>query len=90
MQADFINTIFLKRHQTIKRKYKKTRQLNLHLNESIRYAKRIQDAMMKKERHLQNLFEDSFILNIPKDTVTGDFYWFSKIPPRYINNKFFK
>jgi len=38
---------------------------------SIRYAERIQAAMMPPE----NYFNDTFVLYIPKDIVSGDFYW---------------
>jgi two-component system, sensor histidine kinase LadS len=49
------------------------------LHDSIIYAKRIQEGMMLKEKHLFRLFEESFILFQPKDIVSGDFYWFTKI-----------
>ncbi|MDF2437375.1 MAG: Response regulator containing a CheY-like receiver domain and a domain protein [Bacteroidota bacterium] len=54
------------------------------LNESIIYAKRIQEGMMLKEKHLARLFDDSFILFKPKDIVSGDFYWFTKIDSKII------
>lgn len=54
------------------------------LNDSIIYAKRIQDGMMLKEKHLFRLFPKSFILNKPKDIVSGDFYWFTKIENKII------
>jgi ligand-binding sensor domain-containing protein/serine phosphatase RsbU (regulator of sigma subunit) len=38
---------------------------------SIRYAERIQAAMMPPE----NYFNDTFVLYMPKDIVSGDFYW---------------
>lgn len=54
------------------------------LNESIRYAKRIQDALMLKEKHLTRLFPESFLLFQPKAIVSGDFYWFTRINNRII------
>ncbi len=38
---------------------------------SIRYAERIQAAMLPPE----NFFNDTFVLFMPKDIVSGDFYW---------------
>jgi len=38
---------------------------------SIRYAERIQAAMLPPE----NFFNDTFVLFMPKDIVNGDFYW---------------
>lgn len=54
------------------------------LNDSIIYAKRIQEGMMLKEKHLFRLFSESFILFKPKDIVSGDFYWFTRIENRII------
>lgn len=54
------------------------------LQSSIRYAKRIQDAMMLKEKHLHRLFPASFLLLKPRDVVSGDFYWITKIGNRII------
>lgn len=57
---------------------------NNELNDSIIYAKRIQEGMMLKEKHLHRLFPESFILFKPKDIVSGDFYWFTKIDHKII------
>jgi len=57
---------------------------NEELNNSIIYAKRIQEGMMLKEKHLFRLFPESFILFKPKDIVSGDFYWFTKIENKTI------
>src|SRR4051812_39516824 len=54
------------------------------LNDSIIYAKRIQEGMMLKEKHLFRLFPKSFILFKPKDIVSGDFYWFSRIDQKIV------
>ena len=45
------------------------------VNDSIIYARRrrIQEAMMLKEKHLHRLFPNSFILDKLKDIVSGDF-----------------
>jgi len=57
---------------------------NNELNESIIYAKRIQQGMMLKEKHLYRLFPESFLLFKPKDIVSGDFYWFTKMDKKII------
>jgi serine phosphatase RsbU (regulator of sigma subunit) len=48
------------------------------LQDSIVYARRIQEGMMLKEKHLYRLFPDAFLLFQPRDQVSGDFYWFAK------------
>ena len=50
---------------------------------SIRYAKRIQTAMMPKIKQIQRDFGDSFVLFMPKDIVSGDFYWYHRIDNKY-------
>jgi len=42
---------------------------------SIKYAYNIQQAVLPSKENINCLFNDSFILFIPKDIVSGDFYW---------------
>lgn len=51
---------------------------NLDLKDSLIYAKRIQDAIIPKEEHLSQSFEEAFVLFLPRDIVSGDFYWHFK------------
>lgn len=44
---------------------------NRDITASIRYAERIQRAMLPRE----NTFKETFVLFMPKDIVSGDFYW---------------
>jgi len=46
------------------------------LTDSIRYASRIQSAFQPESKSLCKIFSHYFILNKPKDVVSGDFYWF--------------
>lgn len=48
------------------------------LGESIDYAKKIQQAVLPSHETLTDCFKDHFIINQPKDTVGGDFYWVGK------------
>jgi tetratricopeptide (TPR) repeat protein len=43
--------------------------------DSIHYAKRIQNALLKEEDHVSEHLPEHFILFKPKDIVSGDFYW---------------
>ncbi len=52
---------------------------NKNITDSINYAKRIQSALMPSEKLFKTIFPDSFILHIPKDIVSGDFYWINSI-----------
>jgi serine phosphatase RsbU (regulator of sigma subunit) len=51
---------------------------NKQLLSSIRYASRIQRAVLDEPASIIQQFRDAFILYLPKDVVSGDFYWFSK------------
>ncbi|HXB41377.1 MAG TPA: SpoIIE family protein phosphatase [Bacteroidia bacterium] len=46
-----------------------------HVTDSIRYAKRLQQAILPPDAVVKKYFEKSFVLFKPKDIVSGDFYW---------------
>ena len=50
-----------------------------HIMQSISYASKIQGAILGQEGELKNYFPKSFIYFKPRDTVSGDFYWFAKV-----------
>lgn len=52
------------------------------LTASINYAQRIQDSLLPQPEDFAKLFQESFVYILPRDIVSGDFYWFSKV-----NNK---
>lgn len=57
--------------------------------DSIKYAKRIQNALLPSEKYISEIFAqsntDHFILFKPKDIVSGDFYWmFKRIDDLYV------
>jgi len=45
------------------------------ITDSINYAKRLQDAILPPLNEVQKALAQSFILFLPKDVVSGDFYW---------------
>lgn len=51
---------------------------NKDISDSINYAKKIQDAILPSLLDIKKVFPESFILSIPKDVVSGDFYWFAQ------------
>jgi ligand-binding sensor domain-containing protein/serine phosphatase RsbU (regulator of sigma subunit) len=52
---------------------------NKSITDSINYAKRIQTAMLPPYKMFKSIFPSSFILFMPKDIVSGDFYWVNKL-----------
>ncbi|NOQ72896.1 MAG: PAS domain-containing protein [Crocinitomix sp.] len=51
---------------------------NLALTSSIDYAKMIQQAYIPDDVSIDGFFKDNFVINRPKDIVSGDFYWVGK------------
>lgn len=52
---------------------------NKSIEDSLKYAQRIQKAMFTKPHDLRGIFPESFIYQKPKDIVSGDFYWARRI-----------
>ena len=82
-QTDSIKEVYEIEKEIALKEKTKNKKSN-ELNDSIIYAKRIQEGMMLKEKHLLRLFPESFILFKPKDIVSGDFYWFTKMDDKVI------
>lgn len=53
------------------------------ITDSIFYASRIQNAVLTPKIFLEAIFKEYFILNRPRDIVSGDFYWVKNLK---INN----
>ncbi len=45
------------------------------ITDSINYARRIQDSILAPVHAIKKVIPESFILYMPKDVVSGDFYW---------------
>ena len=50
-----------------------------NMEDSLKYAQRIQTALFTTPREMRELFPESFIYQQPKDIVSGDFYWARRI-----------
>ena len=72
----------------IKKKNQELNKAYSRVQDSIRYAGRIQQAILNKEEELKGSFKDYFILFLPRDMVSGDFYWFKKVKKDNANSYF--
>jgi PAS domain S-box-containing protein len=52
---------------------------NQLITSSIQYAQNIQSAILPFEMNILQHVQDFFVVFLPKDIVSGDFYWFSHI-----------
>ncbi len=66
------------RTQQLALKNSELAERNKDITDSIRYAKRIQEAILPPEKTIKNYLNDVFIFSKPKDIVSGDFYWIEK------------
>jgi PAS domain S-box-containing protein len=56
--------------------YRIIEEKNEEILDSITYASRIQQAVVPDIRPLKQVFPESFLLWLPRDIVSGDFYWY--------------
>ena len=62
---------------------------NKNMTDSIKYALRIQQAMLPDEDSVGKMIPNSFILYKPKDIVSGDFYFVDIVNVLGVDNLFF-
>ena len=50
----------------------------ISINDSLKYAKQIQQAILPEDEDMRKHLNDYFVIYEPKDIVSGDFYWFAE------------
>ena len=60
-------------------------QKSKEINDSINYAKNIQDSIIPTEKEFTSQLKNAFVFYLPKDIVSGDFYWLEKSPSTTIS-----
>ncbi len=68
----------VRQKEEIETKNQELEVLYKHVTDSIKYAKRIQEAILPPDSLVKQLLPNSFVLYKPKDIVSGDFYWMDK------------
>jgi serine phosphatase RsbU (regulator of sigma subunit) len=67
--------IFRLKHIELKTAYDIIEEKNKQITSSITYARYIQQAILPEPSNIRGLAERCFILYLPKDIISGDFYW---------------
>ena len=67
-------SLYFKRNTIFKQKIA-VDKAHFSIKESIEYSERIQKAVLPSNHKLKELFPDHFLIYLPKDIVSGDFYW---------------
>jgi serine phosphatase RsbU (regulator of sigma subunit) len=70
--------IYRLKHVVLKKAYDIIEENNKYITSSINYASRIQKALLPDLSEIDGLSKNCFVLYIPKEIVSGDFYWFCK------------
>jgi len=69
------NEQLIEHRERILKHQKEIEEQNKDITDSIRYASKIQTAMLPSEKKLKRLLSDYFLYYKPRDIVSGDFYW---------------
>jgi len=73
------NEIITKQKTEVELQKEIVQEINKEIIDSIRYAQRIQEALLPDDELIKDCFPKSFVLYKPRDIVSGDFYWINKI-----------
>ncbi len=76
--------IYRLKHVELKQAYDIIEEKNKDITASISYASRIQKAMLPDQEEIKELSTNMFILYLPRDIVSGDFYWFTKVEGKFV------
>lgn len=68
----------VKQKEEIEKQRDMIAEQNKNITDSIEYARRIQTAILPPGDYIRELFPHRFILYLPRDIVSGDFYWLTK------------
>jgi serine phosphatase RsbU (regulator of sigma subunit) len=77
----FIYRSFLRKkkdNQLIAKAYLEIEIKNKDISDSIEYALQIQQARLPHVETIQQAFPEFFVMYLPRDIVSGDFYWFTE------------
>lgn len=65
----------VKQKEEIEKQNEKISELYTEVTDSIKYAKRLQEAILPPDELVKRVLPNAFVLYKPKDIVSGDFYW---------------
>jgi len=83
-QKEKLEVEVVNRTREVVEQKKQIEEKNKDITDSINYAKRIQKAILPDIETIQNDLRESFVLYQPKDIVSGDFYFYSKVDDKII------
>lgn len=69
------NTLLAEKNSIISHQKEIVEEQHQEITDSIKYAQRIQGAILPPRNMWQQILPNSFVLYMPKDVLSGDFYW---------------
>jgi serine phosphatase RsbU (regulator of sigma subunit) len=66
-------------NESLKNTLEQLQTTTSRLSKSINYAQNIQRIILPNDEDLGTFFQDFFTIYLPKDIVSGDFYWFQSL-----------
>ncbi len=72
---DEYEELLLKQKELVQNQHNELQSNHKLIQESIRYAKKIQQALLPSQQQFEQNLKEAFVLYLPKDVVAGDFYW---------------
>jgi serine phosphatase RsbU (regulator of sigma subunit) len=72
------------KQEEILRQHEALQEQTIKITDSLRYAQTIQEAILPYDERMKYAFDDYFAMYLPKDIVSGDFYWLSQVKDKTI------
>lgn len=76
--------VIFKNHQQKKATHLLLKKKNQKITDSINYALRIQQSILLSDEDVKKIIPNAFVFYQPRDIVSGDFYWFSKVEDKVV------
>jgi len=71
-----LNSVLIEKNALVQEQKGLVERKNKSISDSINYARRLQTAILPTPEQINEFLPDSFLMFLPKDVVSGDFYWF--------------
>jgi len=72
------NILLAEQKEKIEKQKNMLEQRSRDITDSLNYARRIQKAVLQTSEQPNEFFDDSFLIFLPKELVSGDFYWLKR------------
>lgn len=83
-ELKFLNHRLRSGESVITKAYDKLQNRNKQLKNNIRAALTIQQAILPSASRIRSLLPEHFIIYLPKDIVSGDFYWINQVKEKIV------